>query len=286
MKNIFLIQTNRTTKTTKEEYEPFILRKLTKKQTDKINSMSQKYNVQRKKGDLPQGLYILDRVFFTATLMSFIFLIVSLIFDARKGMQEFFKTYLWILIIFLVSVFCSCLLKGIVHWYRKRKKSLQAKKSAEEIFQSILNVSKDFLSVPKTAECVEVLMEQQMVKAEGQEDKNKSPYSNVILSVFLEKGMLCFADLYLVLGIPLSSIAGLEKINHPYVFKFWHRKEKPSIYPDLHIHPVSRPVRGYQGDYYYELKILYQEKEYAIFFPAYEKEKWDQLFSSEKEVNL
>ena len=284
MKNIFMIQTNRSTKTTTEEYNSFVLRRLTKKQMDKINAMSQKYNMQRKKSDLPQWLYLMNRIFFTALLTSFIFLIVSLIMDARKGMEEFFIANLWIIILFLISALGYIILKVTCHFFRKRKKIALAKQSAEDIFKGILNTSRDFLGVPKTARNLEIFMEQRVVKNENVLEKKGKLFSNVILSVFIEKDMLCFADLYLVVAIPLSLIDKMEKVDEPYNFKFWHRKERPSLYADLGIHPVSRPVRCYQGAYYYRMIIRKQEQEYAVFFPAYDKSEWEELFSEEKEV--
>ncbi|MDE6656614.1 MAG: hypothetical protein K2J85_06465 [Anaeroplasmataceae bacterium] len=278
MKNLFEITQNKATNSTMAEYDSFIIRRVSQKQEDKINALGQKYNIAEKNRGLPKWLNLMNRISFSATFTSFIFLIVSLFINAKEMKESFLKEYLWIIIILSVSIviFIVSIVLGIV--FRRHNQKTHKEETAQEVFDSILKLSKQYLSVPDSAKSLEVLMEQ---TKEKKEEKIKM-FSNVILSVFIEKEMLCFADLFVVIGIPLKSIETFDEIQGDYRFRYWHKKEPISSFNQYDVKIVTRPIRCFQANQYFILKINHH-KELGIYVPPYEVDEYSSILKKKRE---
>lgn len=122
-------------------------------------------------------------------------------------------------------------------------------------------------------------MEMQNQRNGVADDPKIRKYNNIILSVFIEKDMLCLADLYVVIGLPLSNFKSIEKKEDNYRFFYWHKKKGISNYKDKGLHQLSFPVRSYQADYYYALCFEDEKKEYAVYVPFYEIEAYQEVLN-------
>ena len=276
MKNLFQIIYNPSTHTSTAEYEKYRIRKLSKKEEAKINSMSSKFDSTQQKRLLPRWLYFIMRTSTTVFLFSIILLVFMLISEAKDGLSDFFFKYLWLVIVSLVSLVFFLISTTLGILLKKRKKATNLQSKAEEIFEGIVDESKRFLSVPQDALSLEILMGQSNLKKDGEvkESKNKI-YSNVVLSVFIEKDMLCLADLYSVIGIPLTDVKLLEETKETYYFKYWHKK---TSYKEFNIKAV-KTTSCFQASSYYNL-LCFQDTDYGILIPSYEVEAWQKLIQS------
>lgn len=270
MKNIFCTVYDKTTKKNETEYEPFVIRKVSNNQEERINSLFHKYKTGEANG-FPRWLNITSRLAFSATACSFIFLLLNIISSDVK-----MKDYLWIIIIFSISFFLLIftIIIGVI-MRRKNKKNLK-KTSAADIFISILETSKGYLGVPKDAKSLEVLMEQ---KNGASNHSSVKKYNNILLSVFIENDKLCFADLYVVIGLPLSSFKKIEKEDMVHRFSFWHKKHSILEYKEKGLHQISIPVRCYQANYYYTLCFEIEKEEYAVCVPLYEIDAYQEVLN-------
>lgn len=150
---------------------------------------------------------------------------------------------------------------------------------AEDIFDSILKLSKEYLGVPENAVSMEVLSYQVLKKDTEIHQPKHILYHNVVLNAFIEKDMLCFADLFDVIGIPLESIKKVEEVNETYSFKLWHKKEKPSFYQ---VRIGRFPIRHFEANSYFCIEVNLNSEAFQILVPPYEAEPFNTLFKGRK----
>lgn len=273
MKNIFQIIFDQTTKTSSAEYERYIIRRLSKKEEEKINNMSNRYGSAEKKLGLPKWLYFMLRVSFMGTMTCFLLWLLFLFTDIEDGFALFFQKNLWLEITFLVIliIFIVALILSTV--FKKKAKSSQFKNNANEIFEGILKESKRCLKIPETAIGLEVLMDQAILKKNGLKESKSRFFSNVVLSVFIEDDLLCLADLYVVIGIPLKEIKSIEEIKEIYRFQYWHKKTPIQEYQSLGIKEI-KTTHCYQGSNYYAITCF---NDSVFYVSPYEIQEWKNL---------
>lgn len=279
MKNIFEISYDRQTGQTYAQYDKFVIRKVTKKQEEKLNTLGQKYKVQEQNKGIPRWLNLLNRISFSATFTSFIFFIVSLFIHMRESKENFIKEYLWLIIILCVSVVIFVGSIGLAIFMKKRQKQKTSEDISKELFQMILDTSKEYLSIPTSAKSLEVLMEQD----QGRKRDKIHKFSNVVLSVFKENDMLCFADLYIVIGIPINTILQFETIEEPYHFIYWHKKESDLDNEAYGVKRIRRPIRCYQANQYSVLTLKSTNEDLGIYLPVYETAELQKILNEESE---
>ena len=109
-------------------------------------------------------------------------------------------------------------------------------------------------------------------------------YINFDMLVFREGEMLCLADDRSVIGIPLSDITGIYKINKRVNFSGWNKEDDFNT-------GAYKPYKITQNNYgilyikpYYSLRFTGYGEVYEILFPAYELDTFVRLTdASEKE---
>ncbi len=279
LKNLFCIVGNKKNNTIEPEYKRYILRQVSKKQEEKIHSMSQSFQTTRQRLLPPKWIYALSRICTSLFLLSFIFLTVALISNEHNSFQEFLKKNLWLCIIFLISLVILVFSIILGQVYRKKMKQDKTQNKAEDIFDSILKLSKEYLGVPENAVSMEVLSYQVLKKDTEIHQPKHILYHNVVLNAFIEKDMLCFADLFDVIGIPLESIKKVEEVNETYSFKLWHKKEKPSFYQ---VRIGRFPIRHFEANSYFCIEVNINSEAFQILVPPYEAEPFNTLFKGRK----
>ncbi|MDE5855493.1 MAG: hypothetical protein K2H06_00435, partial [Anaeroplasmataceae bacterium] len=162
--------------------------------------------------------------------------------------------------------------------YKKKKKNQKADEVSHDLFNEILEVSKNFLAIPNSAKSLEVLMEQHREYKTNAMRK----FSNVLLSIFIEKDMLCLADLYVVIGIPLKNLEGFEIVKEPHGFDYWHKTKEVS---DCNTFGVKYDTRHrcYQTDQYAVLKMNYSNKNLGVFIPTYEVDEYQSILKEKRD---
>ncbi|MCM1130515.1 MAG: hypothetical protein NC310_07845 [Roseburia sp.] len=277
MENLFQIYYDKKTHQTFAEYDNFVIRKVTKKQEEKLMSLGQKYKIEAQNGSMPRWLNLMNHLSFCSVFTSFIFLITALLLYIKENNYNFITKYLWLIIIFSLSIAIFLLSILFKNLDKKRKKRIKAEEASQALFNEILEMSKKFLSVPASAKNLEVLMEQHKEKQKPTMKK----YSNVLLSVFLENDMLCFADLYLVVGIPLKRIDGIDKVMENYRFEYWH-KGKEVDFESLGV-TIDTKYHSYQANQYAILKMNHLNKALGIFIPNYEINQYELILKEKRD---
>ncbi|MDE6408344.1 MAG: hypothetical protein K2K48_02630 [Anaeroplasmataceae bacterium] len=268
MKNLFQVYYDKNEKKTIAEYDSFVIRRVSKKQEEELTSLSQKYSDSKRNRGMPKWLNLINRISFTATFTSFIFLIVSLIVNARENKGIHINEYLWLGMIFGVSVVIFVFSIVIAHLIKKKRKGLKPAEVSQEVFNKILETSKEFLSVPDSAKSLEILMEEVDNEKEAKDEIRK--FSNVLLSVFVENDLLCFADLYVVIGIPIKDLSEFERVEEPYRFDYWHKSKEEKSYEEYGIELINKATHTYQADHYVSLTMNIPNQDLRVYFPAYE----------------
>lgn len=279
MNNLFQISYDKSSGQSKAKYDNYIIRKVNKKQEEKLVTLGKKYKTSEQNKGMPKWLYYWNRIAFSATFTSFIFLIVSIFSYVREKKENYVKDYLWIIIIFAVSFVAFVLSMILAIVKRKKTKEKNVNQASKDLFETILETSKEYLNVPADAKTIEILMNQPQEKKADKIHK----FSNVLLSVFVEKEMLCFADLYVVIGIPLQNLADFEIINEAYRFRYWHKDKSMLQKEEYQIKVVTRPVRCYQASQYTILKLQNMKEELGIYFPSYEIEELKKILQEKRE---
>lgn len=278
MENLFQIHYDKKTNQSYAEYDSFVIRKVSKKQEEKLISLGQKYRTSERNRGMPRWLNLMNRFSFSATFTSFIFLIVSLFMNARDNKDNFIQEYLWLIIILSISIviFIFSIILAILN--KKKKKEHKADEVSHDLFNEILETSKKFLSIPNSAQSLEVLMEQHKDKKANEIKK----YSNVILSVFIEKDMLCLADLYVVIGIPLQNLEGFDIVKETHRFAYWHKSKNVSDCKNFGVN-YNAKHRCCQADQYAVLKMNYSNKKLGVFIPTYEVDEYKSILEEKRD---
>ena len=266
MKNLFNVIVHRTTQKIESEYKHWIIRQVTKKQEEKLQSLGQTYSTAQRKNNIPKWLYLWLRLSSTLVFTSFVFFLAMLFMSLSKGLDHFLIKYLWLEILFglgIVSLVLAILVRVKLNSKRKPEQN-----AADQIFNTILDTSKQFLKIPHHAFGLEVLSLQLISRNDKIQMPKHKIYNNIVLSVFIEEDKLCFADLYDVIGIPLAYLTSINQMEEPYHFKFWHKKESFTAFQGISL--IKRPTLCYEGTVQYQLKFKKENEEYEIRIPSYE----------------
>ena len=85
MKNLFNVIVHRTTQKIESEYKHWIIRQVTKKQEEKLQSLGQTYSTAQRKNNIPKWLYLWLRLSSTLVFTSFVFFLAMLFMSLSKG---------------------------------------------------------------------------------------------------------------------------------------------------------------------------------------------------------
>ncbi len=276
MKNLFCIVSDYDAKTIKPVYDSFKTKELTKAEQKKLSDLSKKYQDYTVKSRPSKWATSLSRFLLSLFFVAAIFFIVDLIKDINhKEFITILKADLFYFITAILGLIGYCLCRVVTLHLAKRSKKIEFKDQAKKTFNEILTFTQKSLGVPNTSLSIEVLCEQQLIK-KGQLKEKNNIYTNVVLSVYKTKTLLCLADLHSVISVPLEAIKGIQKIEEPYRFKSWHKEEgiKDKKYEEYNI---KTKAFVYSVDFYYELDFTHQAEDYKIMFPPYEYEKINAL---------
>ncbi|MDE6047343.1 MAG: hypothetical protein K2F56_01805, partial [Anaeroplasmataceae bacterium] len=95
--------------------------------------------------------------------------------------------------------------------------------------------------------------------------------------------MLCFADLYVVIGIPLKDISEFEMIEEAYRFGYWHKGKEKSNLEEYGVKRITKPTHFYQASHYAVLKMNPLNKDLGVLIPAYEIEEYKAILKEKRD---
>lgn len=202
---------------------------------------------------------------------------ILLIISLARGDADFSS---WPMIITVAMVVIS----AVASFFLFRRASRQLKqtpeqaaavKEANEAFAEVTSESARELGVPEDCATVDVLCFVYTVK-----DGVPEPYSmfrmalfmNYPRKIFVKDGYLCISDIRKLYKIPVDSLGGFETVNAKAGLTFWN---KESSYRSAAYAPygIRRGGNGlYTADFYVQIKANIENEEYALLFPAYEKD--------------
>lgn len=101
-------------------------------------------------------------------------------------------------------------------------------------------------------------------------------YVNLSMRIFVRDRKLCLADLANVYSIELSSLKRIIRVDRSATFPYWNKDETPK---DSLYSPFNITYRNgvFKIKPYYLLLIEKDNKDYGIYFPAYELKKFERL---------
>lgn len=268
MKNLFGVINDYDEKKVKTNYEPFIIKKLTKSEINKISNLTKKYEDINQKTKPNKWLSTFNRLFLMLFVIAGLFMLVDFINKINK--EEFSK-------IFMDNLFYFCaVIVGIIGFvisyiflkkFSKSKEKINYEKEARKAFDEILAYSSKCLGITNDAPSIEILSAQAVIRKK--QIKENNVFFNVLLSVTKNKDSLLLADLNSLIAIPLNEITTLEKIEEAYKFKSWHKKEsiKDAKYEQYNIR-----IKGlnFSANHYYALKFKHNNEEYVIYIQPYD----------------
>lgn len=280
MKNLFSIINDYDEQKVKINYEPLIIKRLSKTEISKVSKLSKKYDDINLKTKPNRWLSVFNRLFLMLIIVSGLFFLIDFIGNIGK---QTFKTIvinnLFYLCAFVIGVIAFIVCRIYLRAFRKSAIKINAEKEAKKAFNDVLAYSNKCLGVPDNNKSIEVLSEQIAIKKK--QTKTSGSYINVVLSIYKTKDSLCLADLNSLIAIPLNSIVGIEKIDEPYRFKSWHKNEgiKEKKFEQYNIR-----IKGFNftANCYYALKFEYNNELYSILIPAYDYDIIKVLIAEEK----
>ncbi len=278
MKNLFSIITNYDKNDLNISYEPFIIKKLTSGEANKIQNLTKKYEEIKIKSNPPKKIVSLNRLSFSIFVISFVFLLIDVLtLKDELSFFEVLKEDIYYSLTFLFGVIIYIICNIIISNYKKKYKENNLEQKIENAFIEILDYSEKCLGIPKDAYNIEVLSENIYIKKN--KEKKSDCFNNVLLYFFKNKDNLYMADLNQLFSISLNEIIGLEKVDQIYKFKSWHKK---TSIKDKSYEKYNIKYKGisYTCSYYYRLNFKHNNKEYYINIQPYDYEKiTDLLFS-------
>ncbi len=272
MKNLFTI--NMDDDNDSGAYEKFLLRRadaeLIKKQDESIGLMKE----HEQKASLPKWLILIRGL----CMMFFFIVLIAYIKSWNENGLKTFTAVPWLTVSGAICGFIA-----LVLWLIEKQKASHVMESQDfhQNMESIVNIHKeslDFLQVPENALNVDVFSRPYKIK-NGKEKRATDlfEYINFDMLVFREGEMLCLADDRSVIGIPLSDITGIYKINKRVNFSGWNKEDDFNT-------GAYKPYKITQNNYgilyikpYYSLRFTGYGEVYEILFPAYELDTFVRL---------
>jgi len=275
MKNIFGIFK----KPEDNNFSKFVLRKLSDENADKAKHLSNEGDDLSKKKVPPQWLSLVSVV-----AIGFGLLFVVLMFFAKDGFVNALQTRGYFFYIGIGLFLVGLIIQIIV---RIKNKKINSDPEVEDYATRVDVAVKECefeLNIPETATKMDILFVVLKKNKKGEEKLSLIglvQYINQELKVFIENDLLCFADSYMVLGIPLNSVKGIKTINKKIPLPQWNKPEtfNSPAYKQYKLHTNTSGFIWNKP--YYEVDFNIDGEDYCLFLPCYEKEAFLRLFDSE-----
>ncbi|MBO5224469.1 MAG: hypothetical protein J6C23_08160 [Clostridia bacterium] len=250
----------------------YVVREQNEELDKKQDELQERMGGQKQKASIPKIFSILQLIFLAIGAI----LIISLIraCDPDVDFFEFFFRTWWLWACALVSLAIAFIIERI-----EKKKENEVVESSEfkEITEEMVEVEKksyDALAIPENAIDTDFFITYFKLNKSGKRVRPSAlmmfESANTEFKLFVEDEKLCLADMSMVVGIPLSSITGIEKINKSMTFTGWNKSE---AFNSEKYKPYKLKTNSYGVIFvkpYYLLKFNLEDKEYALYFPSYE----------------
>ena len=267
MKNVFGVNT--TDKSV--DWTPFVVREIGEDLSKRQDNIAVEGQAKEKQAKLPTWLKIVQYILLYVGLICIAGFLKSIV---ETPIETVWKNIGGILIggaiALLIGVALLCVEK------KKVKDIAQSEdyQMLEKSFTNITEQSLDELKVPQDAKHVDIFAVLYKVNKKGKRKHLAmalSEFSAMSMSLFKEGNNVCFADLSVVIGIPLEGLS-IKKINKNATFVNWNKEEAPNkgIYKQYKITGNNYGVLWVKP--YYSLQFTYQEEGYEVLFPSYELE--------------
>ena len=157
---------------------------------------------------------------------------------------------------------------------RKRmRNTIESDELADHVEQvtALLEQVRQELKIPEDCPQADILMDRFVMK-DGQakhKDFGLFGYLNLGMYIFREDDLLCLASNYEVVGVPLSSLTGIEPKKGKVSFPSWNKEEPPKSEP----YKEYKIVINGQGVYWthcYSIAIRDYRGEFEVLIPNYE----------------
>ena len=268
MKNLFGLFK----KTSDNNFDKFVLRKLSDDNSAKIDNLSNEGEQLKKEKVPPQWL---SYVSIFAILIGLLFAVSILL--AKDGFVTALQTRGYFFYIG-IGLFVVGLVTQIV--VRIKTKKSNSDPEVEEYVSKVEKTVKECefeLEIPETAVAIDVLFTIMKKNGKGEEKLSQMAliqYLNQELKIFAENDLLCFADNVMVIGLPINSFKGIKKINKKIPLPQWNKSEPFNG-------PTYKPFKLYTNQTgfiwmkpYYKIDFEVDGEQYYFLLPSYEKDSF------------
>ena len=268
MKNLFGLFK----KTSDNNFDQFVLRKLSDDNSTKIDSLSNEGEQLKKEKVPPQWL---SYVSIFAILIGLLFAVSMLL--AKDGFVNALQTRGYFFYIG-VGLFVVGVVTQII--VRIKTKKSNSDPEVEEYVSRVEKTVKECefeLDIPETAVAIDVLFTIMKKNSKGEEKLSQMAliqYLNQELKVFVENDLFCFADNVMVIGVPINSFKGIKIINKRIPLPQWNKSEPFNG-------PSYKPFKLYTNQTgfiwmkpYYEIDFEVDGEQYYFLLPSYEKDSF------------
>ena len=268
MKNLFGLFK----KTSDNNFDQFVLRKLSDDNSAKIDNLSNEGEQLKKEKVPPQWL---SYVSIFAILIGLLFAVSILL--AKDGFVNALQTRGYFFYIG-VGLFVVGVVTQII--VRIKTKKSNSDPEVEEYVSRVEKTVKECefeLDIPETAVAIDVLFTIMKKNSKCEEKLSQMAliqYLNQELKVFVENDLFCFADNVMVIGVPINSFKGIKIINKKIPLPQWNKSEPFNG-------PSYKPFKLYTNQAgfiwmkpYYEIDFEVDGEQYYFLLPSYEKDSF------------
>lgn len=183
-------------------------------------------------------------------------------------------------------IFGVCLVVWVILVLLSRMKSKEVLETskAENIVEDLDRQIEDMykgLSIPETAEEVDVLMFRYVIKKDRIAVKGNAlsftPYINIGVKIFISEGYLCLADVDAVYSIPLSDLKGISTVKKRISVPDWNKEEPFNKGKYKEYKMTSNQYGCIFFKPYHILQFEHNGELWEIYFPPYELPAFENL---------
>lgn len=268
MKNLFGLFK----KTSDNNFDQFVLRKLSDDNSIKIDNLSNEGEQLKKEKVPPQWL---SYVSIFAIIIGLLFAVSILL--AKDGFVNALQTRGYFFYIG-VGLFVAGVVTQLI--VRIKTKKSNSDPEVEEYVSRVEKTVKECefeLDIPENAVAIDVLFTIMKKNSKGEEKLNQMAliqYLNQELKVFVENDLFCFADNVMVIGIPINSFKGIKIIKKRIPLPQWNKSE-PFNGPSYKIFKLYTNQTGLIWmKPYYEIDFEVDGEQYYFLLPSYEKDSF------------
>lgn len=268
MKNLFAFSNDSSI----NNCEKFIIRRTSTENIEKFNKIHDECNNLTKRKSLPNWLLYVSLIVGIVGLLG----VIGMLFD-KDGFLNALEQR-WYLFCIDSVLFVAGLVVFIYCWKNMGKcyKDPQVIESYNKLNTIGTEIFSE-LNIPDSAACIDVFLENTKIDKNGEQKSKKLtmvPYFNEQMAVFVEKDLLCFGDVSLVLGIPIDSFEGIKKINKFIQFPEWH-KDVGFRSPEYKQYKIYFNNNGFfYCKPFYEIDFEVDGEQYYFYIPCYDKDNF------------